>query len=606
MCNQAARGRRAAYIFQTMTEPSGNEPDKREVVRVLREIAALLELKGESVYKVRAYQKAADTLVQYAGPLRPLVAEDRLEELPGFGKAIAAKVGELIQTGALGYHRELLGEFPPSLLEVVQVPGVGPKRAAALFHQLGVTDLASLEKACQMQQVRGLKGFGEKTELAMLEGLASLARQTGRTPLAKARPLAEALLDEVRALPGIVRAEIGGSARRWAETVGDLDIVASVADGADPLPAMKAFCALPRTARVIGTGSTKTSVELDGGLQLDLRIVGDSDFATALHHFTGSKAHHVKLRGIARDRGLTISEWGIHRILDGGASGEKLPIDDERGVYAALEMDFVPPELREDLGEIEAAQAHALPSLVTAEDLQGITHAHTTDSDGANSLEEMARAAAALGVKFLSITDHSRAASYAHGLQVDRLKAQWDAIDRVNELGLGVRLLKGSEVDILEDGSLDFPDEVLEKLEVVIASIHQRFKMDTEQMTERISRAFDNPHLHIWGHATGRLIGSREPYGLHMEKLLDKAAKRGVAVEINGSPHRLDLSAEHARLAKARGVKLVLSTDAHATAELHNLRYAVATARRAGIEKSDVLTRLPAPEFVQALQQMRR
>jgi DNA polymerase (family X) len=269
-------------------------------------------------------------------------------------------------------------------------------------------------------------------------------------------------------------------------------------------------------------------------------------------------------------------------------------------------MDFVSPELREDRGEIEAARAHALPDLINAEDLQGITHAHTTDSDGANSLEEMARAAAALGVKYLSITDHSRAAHYAHGLQIDRLREQWEAIDHVNEMNLGVRLLKGSEVDILEDGSLDFPDEILGQLEVVIASIHQRFKMDAEQMTARISRAFDNPHLHIWGHATGRLIGSREPYALDMEKLLDKAAEKGVAVELNGSPHRLDLSAEHARLAKARGVKLVLSTDAHAVGELRNLRYSVATARRAGIEKTDVLTRLPASDFVRTMREMRR
>ena len=581
-----------------------SEPDKAELVRVLREIGILLQLKGESVYKVRAYEKAADVLIQYQGALRPLIDEGRLDELEGFGKAIATKISELVQTGKLLYYDALVAEFPVTLLEVVQIPGVGPKKAATLHRELGVVDLTSLEKACHAQRVRALKGFGEKSELSILEGLASLAKRSGRTPLSKARPLAERMLAQVKALPGIVRAEIAGSTRRWSETVGDLDIVASIADGADPLPVMEAFVAIPGVMKVLGTGSTKTSVTVDS-MQLDFRVVGNSDFGTALHHFTGSKAHHVKLRGLARDKRLTISEWGIHRLDEKGNEGEKLKIPDEAALYQALDMDFVPPELREDRGEIEAAREHRMPNLVELEDLQGITHAHTTDSDGANSVEEMARAAASRGVKYLSITDHSRAAGYAHGMEIDRLERQWDEIDRVNTLGLGVRVLKGSEVDILEDGTLDFPDEILEKLEVVIASIHSRFKMDTDQMTARISRAFDNPHLHIWGHATGRLIGTRDGYGLHMEQLLDKAAERGVAIEINGTPARLDLSADHARLAKARGVKLVLSTDAHAVGELDNLRWAVATARRAGVEKKDVLTRLPSEQFLKTLREMR-
>ncbi|MBS2027875.1 MAG: DNA polymerase/3'-5' exonuclease PolX [Deltaproteobacteria bacterium] len=581
-----------------------SEPDKAELVRVLREIGLLLQLKGESVYKVRAYEKAADVLVQYQGALRPLIDEGRLEELEGFGKAIATKISELVQTGRLPYYDELVAEFPITLLEVVQINGVGPKKAATLHRELGVVDLASLEKACREQRVRTLKGFGEKSELSILEGLAALAKRSTRTPLSKARPLAERALEQVKALPGIVRAEIAGSTRRWSETVGDLDIVASIAEGADPLPVMEAFCALPGVMKVLGTGPTKSSVMIDG-MQLDFRVVGDADFGTALHHFTGSKAHHVKLRGLAREKRLTISEWGLYRLDEKGNEGEKLTIPDEAALYRALDMDFIPPELREDRGEIEAARAHRMPDLVELEDLQGITHAHTTDSDGANSVEEMAQAAASRGVKYLSITDHSRAAGYAHGMEIDRLKRQWDEIDRVNSLGLGVRVLKGSEVDILEDGTLDYPDEILEKLEVVIASIHSRFKMDTDQMTARISRAFDNPHLHIWGHATGRLIGTRDGYGLHMEQLLDKAAARGVAIEVNGTPARLDLSADHARLAKARGVKLVLSTDAHAVGELDHLRWAVATARRAGVEKTDVLTRLPVEKFVSTLRGMR-
>jgi DNA polymerase (family 10) len=479
-----------------------SEPDKRTVIRILREVAGLLQLQGESIYKVRAYEKAADTLAQVQGELRPLVDAGKLEELPGFGKALVAKVSELVQTGSLAYHADLAAQFPLSLLEVVQVPGVGPKRAGLLFKAIGVKDLQSLEAAARAGRIRGIKGFGEKTEASILEGLAQLSSRASRTPLAKARPLAEAMLEQVRAVPGVVRAEIAGSARRFSETVGDLDLITSIAPGADPLPVMEAFTRMPRVMRVIGTGPTKTSVELDGGLQLDLRVVGDDDFGTALHHFTGSKAHHVTLRALAQKRGLTISEWGLLRVDEAGRTGEKLRIPDEPALYAALGMAFVPPELREDRGEIERALTGSLPRLVEQADLLGVTHAHTTDSDGNASLEEMARAAAAMGLSYLTITDHSQSAHYAGGLKPDRLRAQWDAIDRVNELGLGVKLLKGAEVDILEDGTLDFEDALLEKLEVVIGSIHSRFKMDTDQMTARIARAFDNPHLHIWGHAT--------------------------------------------------------------------------------------------------------
>jgi DNA polymerase (family 10) len=387
--------------------------------------------------------------------------------------------------------------------------------------------------------------------------------------------------------------------------VGDLDLLVSVKDMSEAKPVMQYFTDFPGVDKVLGTGPTKTSVLLDDGMQLDLRVIPDEDFGTALHHFSGSKQHHIKLRELARQKHLTISEWGVFKLKPDGSQGDKLKVPDEVALYAALGLPFIAPEMREDTGEIEAAQAGKLPDLIEESDLKGITHSHTTFSDGHHTVEEMARAAAALGIKYLTITDHSQAASYAGGLTPDRLKAQWEEIDRVNELKLGVRLLKGTEVDILEDGTLDFPEAVLSQLEVVIGSIHSRFKMDEAQMTERISRAFDNPHLHIWGHATGRLIGEREPYAVRMEELLDKAARKGVAVEINGTPERLDLSSAHARLAKERGVELVLSTDAHSIAGLQNLRFAVGTARRAWIEKKDVLTRLDAPAFVKHLQKMR-
>ncbi|GEL71166.1 DNA polymerase/3'-5' exonuclease PolX [Myxococcus virescens] len=574
--------------------------DKATVAQVLRDISLLLQLQGESGFRVRAYDMAADRIAGLPQELGPLVAEGRLESLPGIGRALAEKISELVSTGRLGYLEELRAQFPPGLLELTQLPDVGPKKVATLWRELQVSSIEELERACREGRVRQVRGFGAKSEAKMLEGIALYRRARGeRKLLGEVLPVATALLERVKAAPGVVRASLGGSVRRQAETVADVDIIASAPEAE---PVLDALANAPGVAAVLGKGESKCSVRLEAGdLQVDLRVLPDEDFATALHHFTGSKAHHIRLRNLGQERGLKISEWGVHRD-----DGTKVPVTEESGIYALLDMQYVPPELREDNGEVEAARAGQLPQdLLTLEDVQGAVHAHSTWSDGRNSLEEMALAARALGLKYLTITEHSEAAIYAGGLKVDDLKRQWEEIDRINAAVSGVRLLKGIEVDILESGALDYADSVLEQLEVVIGSIHVRHGMDEDQMTRRLLAAMDNPCLQILGHPTGRLINSREPYPVRMDEVLERAAERGVAVEVNGKPARLDIKAEYVRQAVKQGVRLVVSCDAHQKEDLRNLAFAVATARRGWARKGDVLNTLPADRFVTALRERR-
>ncbi len=574
--------------------------DKATVAQVLRDISLLLQLQGESGFRVRAYDMAADRIAGLPQELGPLVAEGRLESLPGIGRALAEKISELVSTGRLGYLEELRAQFPPGLLELTQLPDVGPKKVATLWRELQVSNIEELERACREGRVRQVRGFGAKSEAKMLEGIALYRRARGeRKLLGEVLPVATALLERVKAAPGVVRASLGGSVRRQAETVADVDIIASAPEAE---PVLDALANAPGVATVLGKGESKCSVRLEAGdLQVDLRVLPDEDFATALHHFTGSKAHHIRLRNLGQERGLKISEWGVHRD-----DGTKVPVTEESGLYALLDMQYVPPELREDNGEVEAARAGKLPQdLLTLEDVQGAVHAHSTWSDGRNSLEEMALAARALGLKYLTITEHSEAAIYAGGLKVDDLKRQWEEIDRINAAVSGVRLLKGIEVDILESGALDYADSVLEQLEVVIGSIHVRHGMDEDQMTRRLLTAMDNPCLQILGHPTGRLINSREPYPVRMDEVLERAAERGVAVEVNGKPARLDIKAEYVRQAVKQGVRLVVSCDAHQKEDLRNLAFAVATARRGWARKRDVLNTLPADRFVTALRERR-
>jgi DNA polymerase (family 10) len=577
-----------------------NPPDKAAIAKILREISLLLQLRGENSFKVRAYDTAADRLLGMTQDLGALVKEGRLQELPGIGQGLADKISELVSTGKLGFHEELKAEFPAGLLEVLQLPDMGPKKAIALWKELKVGSVAELEKACREGRVRELKGFGAKSEAKILEGIALHQRAMGkRKLLGDVLPTVDSLLERLKAVPGVVRVSPAGSVRRRAETVGDVDLLASAPEAG---PALDALANAPGVAVLIGKGESKCSVRMvEADLQVDLRVLPDEDFATALHHFTGSKAHHLRLRGMGQDQGFKISEWGVHRT-----DGTKVPIRDEADIYKLLGMQYVPPELREDTGEIEAALEGRLPEdLVELEDVLGAVHSHSTWSDGKHSLEEMARAAKALGLQYLTVTEHSQAAVYAGGLKEDDLKRHWEEIDRVNEAVTGFRLLKGIEVDILETGALDFRDSVLEQLEVVIGSVHMRHSMDEEQMTRRLLAAMDNPCLNIIGHPTGRLIHERDPYPMRMEAVLDRAAERGVVMEVNGKPARLDLKAEHVRQAVQRGVKLVVSADSHKKEDLAHLTFAVATARRGWARKGDVLNTLPAAKFISQLKALR-
>ncbi|MER2562960.1 MAG: DNA polymerase/3'-5' exonuclease PolX [Myxococcaceae bacterium] len=590
--------------------------DKTAVVKALRDLGAYLQLNGENAFKVRAYDIAAERIAGLTDDLGAIIEKKALTSLPGIGESIAKKIEELATTGKMTALEEIRAKFPPKILELMTVPDLGPKKARALFEQLGVGSIDELEKACQEQRVRTLKGFGQKTEEKLINGLqvAKRAASTGgRKRLGDVLPQADSLLEWIKQAPGVKRASLGGSVRRQKETVADVDIIASAPDAQAVFAHFHKF---PLVAELIGAGESKSSVRLkDTDLQVDLRVLPDEDFASALHHFTGSKGHHIKLRGLALEKGLTISEWGVFRMKEGEnaaakagvakheSAEAKLPIRDEADLYKLLGMQFVPPELREDWGEIEAALAHELPEdLITRADLAGNVHAHTTWSDGINSLEEMARAAKALGYSYYTVTEHSQTSGYAGGLSIEKLKQQWDEIDRVNDLVKGIRLLKGIESDILEDGSLDYPDSVLEQLDVVIGSIHQRYSQDEDQMTKRVLKAFDNPHLHIWGHPTGRLINKREPAPMRMEEILDKAAKKGITIEVNGCPERMDLSPEHVRKALERGLKLSISTDAHSTNELSvHLPFALASARKGWARVGDVVNTRDVKGFLKAI-----
>jgi DNA polymerase (family X) len=590
--------------------------DKFEIARALREIAALLELAGENPFKIRAYVNGARALEDLTDDLPALVAAGRLRELDGVGEALAKKIEVLHLTGRLELLEKLRAAHPPGLIALAQIPDVGPKKAAALHAALGVSSVAELEAACREGRVRGVKGFGEKTEGKILEGIARMRTRSKRVLLAEALELGERVLAHLRASPACLRCELGGSTRRARETVNDVDVVAATED---PAALAEHFLAFPLVAETIARGDTKTSVRLGSGLQVDLRMVPPVDYATLLHHFTGSKAHHVKLRGRARDRGYTLSEWGLFRLPPRARRGaaapdaeaepepppegsEKVAIESEEALYRTLGLPFIPPELREDEGELEAADAGTLPEdLVRLEDVKGLVHAHTLYSDGRASVEEMARGAEALGMRYLTITDHSGTASYAGGLDEERLKRQWDEIARVQEQVPGVKLLRGTESDILEDGALDWPDHVLEQFDVIVASIHSRMKMDEDTMTRRLVRAMSLPVFKIWGHALGRLLNERDPFACRVEEVLDALARSRGAVEVNGDPRRLDMEPRYVRLARARGIPVVLSVDAHSVAALGYLRYAVAMARRGWVRRGEVLNARPAEEFAAAV-----
>ena len=556
-----------------------------DIAAIFERIADLLEIDDANPFRVRAYRNAARTLQGLGREAAELVARgEDLTRLPGIGKDLAAKVEEIVTTGRCRALEKLERKLPPSLGELLQLPGLGPKRVKQLYRELDIHTPLQLARAARDGRLRRLPGFGEKTELRILQALEAHAATERRFKLAVAAQYALPLKRYLEAGPGVKQVEIAGSFRRARETVGDLDLLVLARDG-DAVT--RHFAAYDEVARVQARGGTRATVILRCGLQVDLRVVPPESFGAALHYFTGSKAHNIAIRRLGQARGLKINEYGVFR------GRRRVGGRTEAEVYRAVGLPYIPPELREDHGEIEAARAGRLPRLVSRKDLQGDLHVHTKATDGHHGLAEMAEAARERGLKYLAITEHSRRLKVARGLDPRRLLEQMDAIDALNERLQGITLLKGIEVDILEDGSLDLPDRVLGRLDLVVGAVHSHFHLSRRKQTERIVRAMDHPHFSILAHPTGRLIDLREPYDVDMLAILRHARQRGCFVELNAHPERLDLLDVHCMMAREEGVLVAVNSDAHSITDFDNLHYGIGQARRGWLEKGDVLNTRP-------------
>jgi DNA polymerase (family 10) len=556
-----------------------------DIAAVFEEIADRLEIQGANPFRIRAYRNAARTLAELPQDARALLAKgDDLTRLPGIGEDLAAKVREIVETGHASLLERLRRELPPAVTELLHIPGLGPKRVKALYHDLEVQTVEQLYRAARDGRIRALPGFGEKTELNILQAVEAHASQTRRFKLAVAAQYAGALVAFLEAIPGVGQVTVAGSFRRMRETVGDLDILVTAGAGS---AVMQRFTAYDEVAEVLSAGATRASVVLKSGLQVDLRVVDSKCYGAALQYFTGSKAHNIAVRRMAQKLGLKVNEYGVFRgdqLVAGG---------DEASVYQSVGLPWIPPELREDRGEIEAAHGGRLPRLVELSDLRGDLHAHTKATDGHDSLREMAKAARAMGLEYLAITEHSRHLAVAHGLDPQRLARQCEEIDRLNPELDGITLLKGIEVDILEDGSLDLPDDVLARLDLVVGAVHSQFHLSRAKQTERILRAMDHPHFTLLAHPGGRLIDRRDPYDVDMLRIIRHAKQRGCFLELNAHPERLDLLDSHCQMAKEEGVLVSVNSDAHSSLDFANLKYGVGQARRGWLEKDDVLNTRP-------------
>jgi DNA polymerase (family X) len=571
--------------------------DNLAIARVLAEIGDLLEIKNENPFKIRAYRNAAETVIHLGARIADMTPEDR-RSIAGIGKDLAAKIGELVETGSSTYHQELLQEFPPTVLDLLRLQGVGPKTVALLYHTLGVRSLEDLEQAAKDGRIRALKGMGAKKEALILKALEERQRVAGRRLLAEAHDAAAALVAVLREHAPDAEITPVGSLRRGCETCGDLDILAA---GAPP-SIMEAFTGYKLVERVLARGDTKSSVLIWGGFQADLRVVPRESLGAAQQYFTGSKPHNIALRDRALQRGFKLNEYGLYRVDDSSVVAGV----DETGIYAALGLQFVPPELRENRGEIAAAEAQALPRLLAFEDLRGDLHMHTTATDGRADAETMARAARAAGLQYIAITDHSKSLAMANGLDEKRALDHAAAVRSLSDRLEGITVLAGIECDIRADGTMDLADDCLAQLDIVIASVHSAFNQDEAQMTDRILRAIESPFVDVIGHPTGRLILRRDGYKLRIDQVIAAAAAHGVALEINSQVDRLDLDDTHARMAKERGARIVIDSDAHSPAGLAFLRWGAVTARRAWLEASDVLNTLPLEAFKGSLRRNRR
>jgi DNA polymerase (family 10) len=595
-----------AWRAEQESEQGDQVMDKDQVASVLSEIGTLLELQGENPFRVNAYLNGARAVQQMEEDLATVVREGRLTSIPGIGDTLRDKITTLVTTGKLPFYEELKKKVPAGLIEMLRIPGLGPKKVKALHEQLGIDTLDKLKEACEDGRVAGLRGFGGKTQQKILEGLQFLSEMGSRVRLDQALRIADGLVEGLRDLPGIDRLEVCGSIRRRRETIKDIDIL--VSSDADPLPIMERFVSLPGVVQVTGQGSTKSSIVVQKvmpsgrriTMNADLRVVNTAQFPFALHYFTGSKEHARAMRVKAIQYDLKLNEYEL------AGEGRSVECHSEADIFGALGMDYIPPELREDTGEMDAAEKHTLPTLIERGDIRGLFHNHTTASDGGNSLEEMALAAKELGLSYLGIADHSQSLSIANGLQPERLLKQLAEIDALNKRLRGIKLFKGSEVDILEDGSLDYDDDILSQLDYVVASVHSLFAMSRQEMTERIVRAVRHPRVTMLGHATGRLLLKRDGYQVDLEAVLQAAAESGCLIEINADPHRLDLDWIHCKRARAMGVMLVINPDAHSTTGLLNYHYGIDVARRGWLEKQHVFNTRTAAEVTRWLAQRKK
>ena len=588
---------------------------KSQIAEVLEEIATLLELKDENPFKIRAYANAARSLETFGGNLSDLQDEEALAKIPGIGKAIAAKVKELAGTGKLKYLEELRAEFPAAILELFSISGLGAKKIKALYEQLHISSIEQLREACESGRVARLPGFGETTQAKICTAIEQRAKHSGYFQFGQIAAETESLRRDLAAHPDALQVDVAGSYRRRREIVRDVDLVVATKK---PAAITEFFVKNALVESIIAQGPTKTSVRLRSGIQCDLRVVTSAEYPFALNYFTGSKEHNIEMRSRALQRGWTLNEYRLARLppdpkakkARGGRAIKrptvKIPtVRDEADLYRALGLDFIPPELRENCGEFEAAEKHSLPRLIEQDNLRGTFHCHTVASDGHNSLEEMASAAQKLGLEYLGIAEHSKSSIQAHGIDAAKLRAQVAAIRKMNKKFDGFRLFAGVECDILRDGTLDFDDEILAELDFAVASIHSVFNLSEAEMTKRIIRAMENPFITILGHLTGRLLLKRDPYLVDIPAVLEAAAATGTWIELNAAPKRLDLDWRWWPLAKQQGVKCVINPDAHRTERLQDLWFGVGIARKGWLTKSDVMNCLPLGKIESALQAKR-
>ncbi|MCR4434861.1 MAG: DNA polymerase/3'-5' exonuclease PolX [Clostridiales bacterium] len=565
--------------------------DQHEIAALLNNIGMLLELKGESFFKSKAYYEAARTIELLEEDIGTLVKKDRLKDLKGFGEALTQKIAELVHTGKLEYYEKLKESIPAGLMEMLKIPGLGPKKVRAVYEHLGITTIGELKYACLENRLTKLPGFGEKTQSKILEGIDRLGKYEGQYLYPHAAKLASKIVKSLRESGLVIRCSVGGSLRRKKEVVKDIDILAS-SNQRDEV--MELFTKHPLVAQVTSRGDTKSSVVLEDGINADLRVVNDNEYPYALHHFTGSKEHNTAMRHMAKQEGVKMNEYGLFK------GDDNIVCTSEEEIFKYFGMSYIPPELREDNGEIQAAKNGTLPPLLELKDIKGIFHVHSIYSDGSSSIEDLVRYCMQKGYSYLGISDHSQSAYYAGGLKEDRIKKQHEEIDALNLKYPGFLILKGIELDILPDGGVDYNDEILSWFDYTIASVHSSFQMEEDKMTERVIKAMKNRFVTILGHPTGRLLLSREPFKIDMGEIIKTAAEEGVILEINANPHRLDLDWRYCKAAKEAGCKFAICPDAHRVEGIDDLEYGVNIARKGWLTGKDVVNTLEA-DAVKAL-----